>query len=90
MDATRTVSAADPARSAIAVTPDNDTDLTNKDYSGAAGCRALYIGSAGDVEVITLAGDTAVFANVPVGILPIQCTRVKADNTTASSILALY
>ena len=52
---------------------------------------ALYVGTGGDVEVITLNGDTVVFHNVPTGtFMPIQVTRVKAANTTASDIIALF
>lgn len=73
-----------PASGAFSVTPADDTDLTY--YT-----RALYVGGAGNVEVITMAGETVVFVGVPAGtILPIRVSRVKATNTTATSILGLY
>lgn len=73
-----------PATHAFAITPADDTDL-------AYVTRALYIGGEGDVEVITLGGETVIFSAVPVGaILPIQCSRVKDGNTTATLILGLY
>lgn len=53
--------------------------------------RGLYIGVTGDVAVI-MAGDTAAvtFKAAPVGILPIQVTKVMSTNTTATDMLALY
>jgi hypothetical protein len=50
--------------------------------------RGLYIGTTGDVAV-TMADDNAVvtFKAVPVGILPIQVTKVMSTNTAASTCL---
>lgn len=75
----------EPAVYAVAVTPSDDTDLANVS-------RALYVGGAGDVEVIMLGGRaTVVFSAVPAGtILPIRVCRVKDGNTTATLILNLY
>jgi len=72
-----------PARNAEAVTPDDDTDLTNVS-------RALWVGTGGDVVVTMQGGDTVTFANVPDGsLLPIAVSRVKATNTTAADMVAL-
>jgi hypothetical protein len=72
-----------PAANAVAVTPDDDTDLTTA-------ADALYIGTTGDLSVITIGGDTVTFANVPAGmVLPVSVLRVKATNTTASDIVAI-
>lgn len=65
-----------PAREAFAITP-GASDL-------ARYCRALYIGTAGNVAGIPVdsADDTVVtFANVPVGVLNVAFRRV----TTAPS-----
>lgn len=72
-----------PARGALAVTTSNTVDVPE--------CRALYIGVTGDVKV-NLPGQTVgvVFKAVPVGILPVQATRVYATGTTATDIVALY
>jgi hypothetical protein len=81
----RAVTASSTARRVAAVTPDDDTDL-------ASVAKALYVGGGGDVELIA-AGDSAavVFANVPAGsTLPVQVRRVREENTTATSMLALY
>ena len=73
---------------AIDVTPNDSTNVTGADANNPA---ALYVGTGGDVEVITLNGDTVVFNNVPTGtFMPIQVTRVKAANTTATDIVALF
>ena len=71
------------AHSAAAVTPSDSTVLPVT--------RALYIGTTGNVAVV-MADDenTVTFSNVPVGILPIQVTKVMSTNTTASTIVALW
>lgn len=74
-----------PSRSARVVTPNNGADLDRI-------TKGLYVGGAGDVEVI-LVEDAAqlVFTGVPAGtILPLQVRRVRAANTTATNIIALY
>lgn len=71
-----------PARLAVAVTPSDVTNLANP-------TRALYVGGTGNLSVEMYGGGTAVFSSVPVGILPIQVTRVNATSTTATNILAL-
>lgn len=65
--------------------------VTKSDTTVLPTTRALYIGTTGDVAV-TMADDGTVvtFVAVPVGILPIQVTKVMATNTTASNILALW
>jgi hypothetical protein len=73
------------AYKAVAVSPHDTNDL-------AAPCRSLYVGGAGNVEVI-MEGDTdaVVFSAVPAGtVLPIRVSRVRAASTTATLILALY
>ena len=74
-----------PAKNAVAVTPNDSTDLTTA-------ARALYIGGAGDVVVDMVGtGSTITFAGVPAGtILPIRAARVRSTSTTATSIVALW
>lgn len=73
-----------PAEHAEAVTPHDTTTLTNL-------CRALYIGTTGNVAVLTAGGETVTFTAVPAGtILPIRCQRVNSTNTTASNIVAIW
>ena len=77
------VAFSDPAENAIAVTPSDSVDLTG------APCRALYIGTGGNLSVI-IGGATVTFSNVAGGILPIRASRVRATGTTATNIVALY
>ena len=54
------------------------------------GC-VLYVGGAGDVELITAGGDDLIFTGVPAGsFMPVQVKRVKATSTTATGIIALW
>lgn len=54
------------------------------------GC-VLYIGTSGNIRVLTHGGDDVVFANVLGGtFLPVQIIKVFATNTTASNIIALW
>lgn len=73
-----------PAKKAVAITPDDNNDLTT--YA-----KALYIGVAGDVTVLPTEnddGDYVTFKNRPVGDFPIAIRRLRATNTTASEIIA--
>lgn len=79
----RDTSSTIPASRAEAVVP--------SDTQGIEICRALYVGVGGNLSVQMADGGAAVFQNVPAGsFLPVQCSRVNAASTTASSILALY
>ncbi len=67
-----------------AVTPHDTNELTK--FS-----RALYVGGAGNVAVITTDGSALTFTAVAAGTtLAVQCKQVKATNTTATAILALW
>jgi len=73
-----------PASNAIAVTPSDSVSLTTD-------ARALYIGVAGDVSLLTSGGDTVTFVGLLAGsILPVRVNRVNATSTTATDIVALY
>jgi hypothetical protein len=74
-----------PADNAAAVTPDDDTDLS--DFA-----RALYVGTAGDVAVnLATTGSAIVFKNVAAGtVLPIRVARVLDTSTTADDIVAIW
>lgn len=71
-----------PSLKWTAVTPHNTNTL--------ASCRALWVGTGGDVVVDDAFGHTDItFTNVPDGtLLPICAYRVKTT-TTASEIVAL-
>jgi hypothetical protein len=73
-----------PAAHAAAVTPDNGTDL-------ATTARALYVGGAGNIVLVTAGGEEVTFNSVPAGfILPVRTARVKSTSTTATNIVALW
>lgn len=72
----------DPARFAVAVVPSDVTVLSPT--------RGLWIGTAGSVEVRMFEKQNIVtFANVPVGMLPIQVDQVRAA-TGALDIVAVF
>jgi hypothetical protein len=78
----RTADATVAAHGAVPVTPSDSTEIPTT--------RALYVGVTGNLSVVMPDSDvTVVFSNVPVGIFPIQVTKVLVA-TTASSIVALY
>lgn len=74
-----------PAENAVAVTPNDSTDLT---YAS----RALWIGGAGNISVDLVGGQTAVvFTGIPAGTwMPLRVTRVRSTSTTATSIVYVY
>jgi hypothetical protein len=76
-------SAADPAIGAVSPTLDVDIVPT---YS-----RALWVGGAGNVSVVTSVGENVTFVGVQAGtLLPIRVRRINSSGTTATSLLALY
>ncbi|MEM7059828.1 MAG: hypothetical protein AAF557_19755 [Pseudomonadota bacterium] len=72
-----------PAYHSAEVTPSDSTDLTTH-------ARALFVGTGGDIRVMTSGGDTVVFRNVPAGILPVRIRRVFAVGTTAADMVAVW
>lgn len=74
-----------PATKLRAVTPADGTDLPD------GICRALFIGTAGDLVLLAAEDETAVLMpSVQAGILPVSTKRVLATGTTATGIVALY
>jgi hypothetical protein len=77
-------SSSQPAGNALAVTP-ADSDM-------AVISRAIYVGVSGDLTV-KMAGseNTVTFTAVAAGsLIPIRVTQVRATDTNASGIIALY
>lgn len=72
----------DPAKWGETVTPSDSINLVNP-------ARSLYIGGTGALSVEMYGGGTQVFSAVPVGIFPVQVTRVNSTGTTATNIVAL-
>lgn len=73
-----------PCRNAAAVTPSDSADLGNV-------TRAIYVGGAGDLVVVTAAGQTVAISGVTAGsLLPLAVARIKETSTTATKITALW
>lgn len=73
-----------PGRNAAAVTPNDSADLS-------VTARALYIGGAGNVSLVTANGDTVTFVGLAAGsVLPVTAARVRLTDTTATSIVAIW
>lgn len=70
---------------AVSVTPNDSDPLPN------GRCRALWVGTPGDINLIVVTEDGPVLhKNVPSGILPVACYAVKDELTTASDLVAWY
>lgn len=69
-----------PPSSAEAVTPNDTQDLP---YI----CRAIYVGTAGDLRVLTRDGQDVTYRNVS-GTKVIRAVRIFASGTTASDLVA--
>lgn len=53
--------------------------------------RGIYVGTSGDVTVVSAGGDTATWKAVPQGmIIPVRATKVMATGTTATNLVGLY
>lgn len=76
--------AANGGRKLLAVTPNDSTAL-----SGGP-CRALWVGTAGNVAVIADGDSSAVTLVNVSGLVPIEARLVMSTNTTASDIVAIY
>ncbi len=70
-----------PAQGAVAVVP--------SDVANSGTFRALWVGTAGNITIVTLAGTTVLFSNVPAGIFPVAGRGVKSTGTSAALLVAL-
>jgi hypothetical protein len=69
----------------------NAAVITPSDTTNIAPTRAIYVGAQGNLAVRMIAGNTLTFTGCPAGLLlPIQCDRVMATNTTATGIVAVW
>ena len=65
-------------------------NASSQTSNGNPGCY-LYIGSDGEVEVLTVGGDKVIFVSLIKGtILPVQVVKVYTAKTTVTSIIALW
>lgn len=72
-----------PARDALEIEPSNDNPLPRA-------ARAIFVGVAGDIKLVTRDGRTVQFTNVPGGIFPVGATKVFATGTDAEELVALF
>jgi len=71
-----------PALSAFAITPNDDTEITRT--------RALYVGTSGDVKVTMANGAIVTFSSLAAGIVhPISVIKVWSTDTDAEDIVGL-
>lgn len=72
-----------------AVTPHNTNALRTGDNNYEVPTRAVYIGGAGNLNVITAAGQTVLLSAVAVGVWhPIAVTHILSTSTSATLIRA--
>lgn len=73
-----------PFRRAVAITPhDSNASITGSPI-------AIYVGGAGNA-VMTINGADVTFSGLLAGtIYPIRASAIKATNTTATNLVALY
>jgi hypothetical protein len=73
-----------PARVWKAITPHDTTNLPG-------GCRAVYVGGAGNIAMVDCEDTAVTFTGVLAGqILPCSPKRVNATLTTATLLVGLY
>ena len=78
------IMATEPARDAAAVTPSDSTQISPV-------ARALYVGGAGNIKLVTEEGTTVTFQGIVAGsVLPVKTTKVFSTDTTATYIVALF
>jgi hypothetical protein len=70
---------------------DDAVAITTSDTAYFPVCRGIYVGVGGDVVVVTTQDNAVTFKNAASGtVLPVNCQRVNATNTTATNLIALY
>jgi len=81
------------ASRAALVTPSDTLNIPNiaaENGRGNNGC-VLYVGSTGNLKVLTAGGDEILFSGILSGsFLPVQVLRVYATGTTATGVIALW
>lgn len=72
-----------PGLDAFDITPSNSTNFNIM-------ARAIYVGTGGDISLVTSRGNTVVFTAVPQGtVLPVVALRVNSTGTTASNLVGI-
>jgi hypothetical protein len=72
------------------VTPSNTADIPSISGGTNNGC-VLYVGSAGNLKVLTSGGDEITFVALNAGsFIPVQVVRVFSTGTSCTNIVALW
>ncbi len=74
---------------AAAVTKSDTANIPDIAGGDNLGCT-LYVGTPGDLRVLTAGLDDVTFVGFPGGFLPVQVLRVFATGSVADDILALW
>jgi len=78
------------ANRAAKVSPSDTNNISESTEAPKSGV-VLYIGTGGDLTVLTVGGDEETFYNIPDGtFFPVQVVRVLNSGTTADNIIALW
>lgn len=78
------------ANRAVAVIPNNTVNVSEETEAPKSGV-VLYVGTKGNLKVLTVGGDEVTFTNIQDGsFIPVQVLRVYSTGTTASNIIALW
>jgi hypothetical protein len=72
-----------PASNLFAITKSDVTVFTQA-------TRGIYVGTAGDLAVVTVGGDTVTLKNAAVGWHPVRATKVLSTGTAAADIVGAY
>jgi hypothetical protein len=67
----------------FAITPHNSTNFASR-------ARAVYVGVGGNIVFVDHLNNAVTLVGVPQGaIMPIECKRINATGTTATSLVGL-
>ena len=53
-------------------------------------CRAVVVGTAGNIKLDTVGKNTVTLSGVPAGILPLSVIKIHTSGTTALNLSYLY
>ena len=75
---------------AATIVPSDTVNIADVSGGSNNGC-VLYVGTAGNLRVLTVGGDDVTFIGINTGaFIPVQVLRVFATGTTADNIVALW
>lgn len=74
----------EPAQGAFVISP---SDLQYLPFLP----RAIYVGTGGNVALMTVTGDIVIFVGVATGsVLAVRAVKIFATNTTATNLVGMY